>query len=178
MRPTYHDHVLHVADLVDRPGSSRPVELAMAVPEGFTLPLATIREPLQLSAVLESVVDGLLVRGALSVAMRLECARCLDPVDRTVAADVVELFQDPARLAADMEPPEEGYEVRDGHIDLDALLRDALAPATPYRPLCRHDCAGLCVECGTNLNERACTCADDHVDPRWTALRDLDLPSD
>ena len=178
MRPTYHDHVLNVADLVDRPGASRPVDLDVGVPDGFALPLATIGEPLHLGGVIESVVDGLLVRGALSVSMRLECARCLEPVDVDVDADVVELVQDPARLVTDVEPPEAGYEIREGHIDLDALLRDALAPATPYQPLSRPDCAGLCGECGTNLNDRACSCADDVVDPRWAVLRDLDLPSD
>jgi uncharacterized protein len=178
MHPTYHDHVLNVADLIDRPGTSRRVELDVAVPDGFALPLASIREPLRLVGVLESVVDGLLVRGTLSVCMRLECARCLEPIDADVDADVVELFQDPARLPPGLEPPEEGYEISEGHIDLDALLRDTLAPATPYQPLCHLDCAGLCAECGTNLNERACTCADDDVDPRWAVLRDLDLPSE
>jgi uncharacterized protein len=177
MRPTYHDHMLHIADLVDRPGTSRRVDLDMGAPEGFTLPLATVREPLHLAAVIESVVDGLLVRGALTVSMRLECARCLEPLDREVAADIVELFGDPARTPADAEPLDEGYEIREGHIDLDALLRDALAPAAPTQPLCRRDCAGLCAHCGTNLNDRVCTCADDHVDPRWATLTQLDRES-
>ena len=44
MRPTYHDHVLNVADLIDRPGTSRRVQFDVAVPEGFTLPLATIHD--------------------------------------------------------------------------------------------------------------------------------------
>jgi uncharacterized protein len=175
MRQTYHDHVLNVADLIDRPGASRRVNLDVAAPDGFALPLATIREPLHLAGVIERVVDGLLVRGALSVRMELECARCLEPVDGDVEADVVELFQDPVRLPTDVERPEAGYEIREGHIDLDALLRDALAPSTPFQPLCRLDCAGLCAQCGTNLNVAACTCADDDVDPRWAALRDLDL---
>jgi uncharacterized protein len=178
MQPTYHDHVLNVADLLDRPGTSRRLDLDVALPEGFALPLVTIREPLHLAGVIESVVEGLLVRGALAVSMRLECARCLEPIDADAHADVVELFQDPARLAGDMEPPEEGYEIRDGHIDLDALLRDTLAPAAPYQPLCRVDCAGLCAQCGANLNDARCACADDAVDPRWSALRDLDLGRD
>ncbi len=178
MRPTYHDHVLNVTDLVDQPGASRRLDLDVAVPEGFELPLVFLREPLHLAGVIESVVDGLLVRGALSVTVRLDCARCLEPVQTELAADVVELFSDPARVARDAEAPEAGYEIREGHIDLDALLRDSLAPATPYQPLCRRGCRGLCAQCGTNLNHRQCTCRDEHVDPRWSALADLDLPAD
>jgi uncharacterized protein len=30
--------------------------------------------------------------------------------------------------------------------------------ALPVQPLCREDCAGLCVRCGTDLNAGACSC--------------------
>ena len=176
MRSTHHDHVLNVADLVGRPGASRRVDLDVAVPDGFAVPLATVLEPLHLEGVLESVVDGVLVRGALTVALRLECARCLEPLEEEVATDVVELYSDPERTAVATEDLEEGYEVREGHIDLDGLLRDALAPTAPTQPLCRAECAGLCDQCGANLNEHACGCADEVGDPRWAVLRDLDLP--
>lgn len=172
----YHDHVLNVSDLIDRPGSSRQVHLAVARPDEFELPLVDVREPLHLDGVVESVVDGLLVRGALRADLSLECARCLEPVEERARADVVELFVDPLRLTAGDDEPEAGYEIVDGHIDLDALLRDSLAPATPYRPLCRPDCAGLCASCGANLNETSCACRDVEVDSRWAVLGELDVP--
>lgn len=178
MASVHHDHMLKVTDLIDRPGASRQVRLAVPPPEDLELPLVVVREPLELDGVIESVVDGLLVRGALHADLALECARCLAPTGERARADVVELFVDPARVPPDAEPPEPGYEITDGHIDLDALLRDSLAPAAPRKPLCRPDCAGLCAECGANLNEGACSCADDDVDPRWAALGELDLPED
>lgn len=173
-----HDHMLKVADLVDRPGASRQVQLAVPVPADFRLPLVAVREPLELDGVIESVVDGLLVRGSLHVDLALECARCLAPLNERVGAEVVELFVDPARVPPEAEPPEPGYEITDGHIDLDALLRDSLAPAAPSQPLCRPDCAGLCASCGANLNERACGCRDEAADPRWAALADVEVPDD
>lgn len=169
------DTVLTVTDLVDRPGSSRPVDLAVDVPTGLPLPLVEVDEPLRLAGVIESVVDGLLVRGQLLAHVRLHCARCLTPVEDDVHSDVVEHFAVPAGVDED---PEAGYEIREGTIDLDTLLRDALAPAAPYQPLCRPDCQGLCATCGTNRNERACDCADRDVDPRWAPLAGLRLPSD
>ena len=38
-------------------------------------------------------------------------------------------------------------------IDLEPLLRDEVVLDLPFQPLCREDCAGLCVECGANLND-------------------------
>lgn len=169
------DHVLQVTDLIDRPGASRQVDLALPVPEEFELPLASVTEPLALDAVVESVVDGMLVRGVLTAEVTLACARCLKPIPGDSNVDVVELFPDPAALE-DGDEADEGYELRDGVIDVRALLRDGLASVIPYRPLCRPDCAGLCERCGRDLNEGDCGCADEEIDPRWEALRGLQLP--
>lgn len=168
-----HETVLAVTDLVDRPGASRLVDLAVDVPDGLSLPLVDVDEPLRLAGVIESVVDGLLVRGRLVAHVRLSCARCLAAVEEDVQADVVEHFAVPAGLDED---PEVGYEIHEGTIDLDTLLRDALAPATPYQPLCRADCLGLCASCGANRNEVSCDCADRDTDPRWAPLAGLRLP--
>jgi uncharacterized protein len=177
MTAAQHDRVLKVADLVDAPGTSRRVDLDVPAPEGFELPLVELREPLRLRGVVESVVDGLLVRGELSAEVAASCARCLEPVTEVVTTDVTELFADPSRTPAeDLAELDEGYEIRDGQIDLDALLRDALAPALPARPLCREDCRGLCAECGQNRNEGDCDCAETDADPRWAALEGLSLP--
>jgi uncharacterized protein len=44
----------------------------------------------------------------------------------------------------------------------------------PFQPLCRDDCAGLCVECGANLNENPNHRHESDLDPRWAALRGLE----
>lgn len=148
----------------------------MDVPEDLVHALMEVHFPLRLDAVIESVVDGLLVRGSLEARMRMSCARCLVDIDDDVRTDVVELFADPA--APDGDELEPGYEIHEGTIDLDTLLRDALVPAVPYQPLCRAECQGLCASCGINLNEAACDCADTVVDPRWAPLEGLRLPPD
>lgn len=170
------DHLLNVADLVERPGASREVDLGLAVPDDFDMPLASVYEPVRLVGVIESVVDGLLVRGALRATLGLSCARCLQPVSRDVHIDAVELYMDPAQLDDDDEEVEPGYELADGYLHLGALLRDGLSAAIPYRPLCREDCLGLCADCGADRNETPCDCAEQATDPRWESLRDLRLP--
>lgn len=183
MTSSLHDTVLQVADLIDRPGSSRRVDLALATPPGLELPLATVIEPIRLVADVASVVEGLLVRGRLTTDVRVQCSRCLADLDISVTADVAELFTDPARaeeLGPGVDPAdvvEEGYEIADGRIDLDTLVRDALVPAVPYQPLCDAACRGLCPVCGANRNEVDCDCAESAGDSRWAALEGLRLPN-
>ena len=169
------DRLLRVADLLDRPGASRRVDLALPAPGDLALDLAEVVGDIRLEGVVESVVDGLLVRGELSATLAMPCARCLTDMTADVTADVVELFTDPAD-AADDDEVEAGYEIHDdATINLDTLLRDALVPAVPYRPLCNEDCQGLCAQCGTNRNEAHCDCVDVRTDARWAALEGLQL---
>ena len=64
---------------------------------------------------------------------------------------------------------EELYPIVDETIDLGLLARDAVVLELPMAPLCREDCAGLCVQCGANRNEGDCGCVAPR-DPRWANL--------
>lgn len=171
------DRVLSVADLVGRPGSSRPLDLELAPPDDLDQALLRMGSPVRLTGVLESVVDGILVRGELSTVVQAQCGRCLKDIEEPVRADVVELFRDPSEVDPDDEQ-EVGYEIREARIDLDVLVRDALAPALPYAPVCDQGCKGLCATCGADLNEAPCDCTDERNDARWAALEGLRLPPD
>ncbi|MDP8977341.1 MAG: DUF177 domain-containing protein [Actinomycetota bacterium] len=167
------DSRLNVADLLDRPGAFRRVDVELAVPDDLDLALAELPGHARLVGIIESVVGGLLVRGTLRAPLLLRCARCLAPVESDATSEVVELYADPGRAAAaEVEP---GYVIRDALLDLGVLLRDALVPAVPYRPLCHADCLGLCATCGVDRNEASCACVSIRVDPRWDALRGLRL---
>ena len=56
---------------------------------------------------------------------------------------------------------------------LAALCPDLLE--LPLAPLCNPDCAGLCATCGANHNLTRCECVTSEIDPRWAALRSLEL---
>jgi uncharacterized metal-binding protein YceD (DUF177 family) len=59
------------------------------------------------------------------------------------------------------------------HLDLTEAVRQALVVEQPMAPLCRPDCAGLCPECGADLNAGPHSCAAEPEDSRWAALRAL-----
>jgi uncharacterized protein len=60
-----------------------------------------------------------------------------------------------------------------GNLDVSQWARDAVALALPDKILCRPDCAGLCGECGKNLNDEPHEHATEVRDPRWAALEAL-----
>jgi DUF177 domain-containing protein len=184
MASRLHDTVLPVSELIDQPGVSRRLDLALPVPQGLDLPLVQVVEPVRLAGEVASVVEGLLVRGRLMATLRVQCARCLVDLQMETATDVAELFTDPARAArwpgdaAAQDVIEEGYEIIDNRIDLDTLVRDALLPTVPFQPLCDTACRGLCPMCGSNRNDVDCVCVHPVVDSRWAALEGLRLPSE
>jgi uncharacterized protein len=163
--------VVSVSDLLDHAGASRAIAVELSAPEDGDRSLVQRIAPVRLEGVLESLVDGILVRGTLRTRVHMTCARCLEPLAVDVEADVAELYAEPGQ---DSEV-EEGYEIRDGVIDLDHLVRDALLPRIPVAPRCREDCRGLCPSCGSNLNEGDCDCEPDDRDLRWSALEGLRL---
>ena len=171
-----------ITDIVDRPGASRPIRDAVDAGAFGTDPWGpaegALLDPVELDLHLDSVVDGILVRGTLGFTLDLPCGRCLVPQRTHRDVHVVELFVDPAKREDD-EDDEPGYDLLDAAtaIDLSTMVRDALLLGLPLRILCREDCQGLCPDCGADRNVTDCGHTDrDPVDPRWSALADLDLP--
>ena len=61
----------------------------------------------------------------------------------------------------------------DHFLDLRPVLRDLVIVSTPTHVLCKLDCAGLCPDCGQNLNQGTCDCQREDIDPRLAALKAL-----
>src|SRR3954466_9620861 len=98
------------------------------------------------------------------------CMRCLEPPAPVTSVDVREVHQ-----------PGGGEEltspyVHDDELDLSGWARDAYALALPAQVVCTPECAGLCPECGENLNRAEAGHHHDRApDPRWAKLRELRL---
>jgi uncharacterized protein len=97
------------------------------------------------------------------------CMRCL-------ADAVLDLSIDAREYQA--ANPAEDEELRSPYVADDQLLvsdwaRDALILELPVQILCRPDCAGLCPECGRDLNAEPHTHDETPADPRWGALEEL-----
>ena len=58
-------------------------------------------------------------------------------------------------------------------INLSNDVRDYMILSIPMKRLCKEDCKGLCVKCGSDLNEKQCECEDSEIDDRWKVLTKL-----
>ena len=50
------------------------------------------------------------------------------------------------------------WSLKDNCIDLKSTLLETLIVEIPLKNLCSKNCEGMCLECGKNLNYKACSC--------------------
>jgi uncharacterized protein len=128
--------------------------------------------PIDFSLRLEAVVEGVLVTGTAVVHLEGSCARCLEEIASTEEVDIQELFCYSNKELDD----DETSRIEGDLIDLEPVLRDAVVLNLPFTPLCRPDCAGLCPDCGANLNSDPDHEHDEAIDPRWAHLVEWTQP--
>ncbi len=111
--------------------------------------------------------NGYALRLRFTASLEGPCMRCLEPAAPAFEVDAREVSQ-----------PGGGDElsspyVADEELALAQWARDALALALPAQIACREDCAGLCGQCGANLNDDPGHHHEAAPDPRWAKLGEL-----
>jgi uncharacterized protein len=111
--------------------------------------------------------NGYALRLRFDAALEGPCMRCLEPASPTFEVDAREVSQ-----------PGGGEELSSPYVSEEELAlaqwaRDALALTLPGQLTCRADCAGLCSQCGANLNEDPEHHHEAARDPRWAKLGEL-----
>jgi uncharacterized protein len=101
----------------------------------------TFVSPFEITAKVTRAEDEVLA--AVTVKSRYEsfCSRCLEAITQDWAMEFM--------LTFDVKEYSE-------FIELDDDIRQELILNMPARILCRAQCKGLCVDCGTNLNAEEC----------------------
>jgi uncharacterized protein len=93
--------------------------------------------------------QGLLAQCEFYAQISQECVRCLTSFDQPLRTTFSELYAFDTRST-----DESGLVIpEDGNIDLEPIVYEYLLLEVPISPVCREDCKGLCVFCGSNLNE-------------------------
>jgi uncharacterized protein len=121
---------------------------------------------------------SILAKCALSTDVELACSRCLSLFRYHLTLNFEEEYSptvDVVSGAALPLPEEAGAFTIDEHhiLDLTEAIRQYTLLAIPMKPLCHKDCAGLCQNCGHNLNQGRCDCPEEDIDPRWSKLTEF-----
>ena len=116
--------------------------------------------------------------GHVQTTLELPCGRCLEPFTTPVDQTFDLRYQPHAENAGEGEREIEEDDLttafyENDEIDLGHLMQEQFLLSLPMKPLCREDCKGLCVVCGTNLNTASCDCKREWEDPRLAALKTL-----
>jgi uncharacterized protein len=152
------------------PGEGRRLDLSVPV-ERFSFGGESYGvEPREVPVVLDvsrMTGQGYSLRLRFTATLEGPCMRCLGAAAPGFAVDAREIDQ-----------PGGGDEltspyVAEDELDLTQWARDALALALPAQLVCRDECAGLCPQCGANLNEDPAHAHEAAPDPRWAKLREL-----
>jgi uncharacterized protein len=114
--------------------------------------------------------------GSLRATVSFECDRCLKPLSTPIEQSFDLLYLPPLGAGEEHELHDDDLDIafyQGQAIDVDDLVREQVELALPMARLCSENCLGLCPECGANLNDGACSCATEQIDPRWAALKDF-----
>jgi len=128
-----------------------------------------------------------LVRARFHVPLSGQCKRCLEPLSLDEGVELIRTYvpEDGAQQKSERRGEESEDSFDPGlvdeetyagkEIDLAPAVREQILLQIPSSPLCREECLGLCPRCGKNLNEGECGCDRAVVDPRWAALKGIQL---
>ena len=143
-------------------------------------PDCVLTEDVKIQGRLEKIGHEILCQGLLETGLLVTCTRCLIgfsfPVKNKLRVHfIARVENDKTRKEielTDLDFEQEFYE--EGRIDLSCPVRDLILLSLPQVRLCDKDCAGLCPQCGVNLNAKNCGCKTDEVcDPRLAVLQQL-----
>ena len=174
-----------VSDLLRQPGGRREVRRTLTSP-GYRVGASEV--PAGVDVEVDLVVgatadpDTLALTGTIRAPWTGECRRCLDPVEGELEIEVHEIFSRAPAASAD----DDVWPIEDEHIDVAAIVADAVLLELPLTPLCGPDCRGPApdeypahpAEQGSGGDGGASDEPDDAPagpprDPRWAALDEL-----
>ncbi len=161
----------------DIPDNGLRLELRES-PQDIQLEIDEIRVSghLEFKGRLDRLEKDVIVRGNLNTTVDVVCARCLEnfqlPVSSPVEVEYRLRVERPQEEEIELiEEDADVYYYTQDRLNLEEALRDQILLAVLLKPLCLTDCKGLCPGCGANLNQGACGCPQENVDPRLEALK-------
>lgn len=130
--------------------------------------------PLHAYITVRKAGEEVYVKGRIETLLSFVCSRCLVPFEFPVSSAF-----DLVYLPEELEEPREELDSDDLNvsfyhsrmIDLREVVLEQLNLTFPIKPLCSHDCQGICPVCGKNINSGDCSCVTEDSDSRLEKLK-------
>ena len=112
------------------------------------------------------------VQGEADVTLRMNCDRCLKPVDEVLHLDFEQEVFSPEVARPDSTDDDQPY-MEDYQLNVEELVNTEITVNLPMKVLCKADCKGICRQRGKDLNTGSCECDAFVPDPRMAAIKDI-----
>lgn len=121
--------------------------------------------------------QGVLVDGWVDLILEMACTRCLKDFEQPTHVAFEARFYPTVDVVTGMPvspvDEEDAFPIDEHHlIDVSEAIRQQIWLDLPMVTLCKEDCAGLCSQCGKDLNLGPCAC-EPEVDTRFSILKTL-----
>lgn len=107
-----------------------------------------------------------------SINLQMNCDRCLKDVEEKIDVSIDTVLIEPDGFH-EIDEEEQGIFMEGYELDTTKLIENELIMSLPMKILCKEDCKGLCLKCGSNLNDGDCGCDRFVPDPRMAAIQDI-----
>ncbi len=148
-----------------------PIEMEEFIYEGTSCKIAR-KEPVKLT-ICNLGDRKVLIEGTARLSIIIFCARCLKELHYPMEISISKEMDFKLTQEERVEELDEANYIIGFNLDVDILIRDEIIIGFPMRLLCSDECKGICMHCGTNLNESSCDCDNTVLDPRMSAIRDI-----
>ena len=161
-------------------GTVDTVAVHLDFPAGFVsdMPGIDFDTPFTLEGKITDSAGYMRLEASASVPYGTVCARCLKPLRRSceITVDKTVAVKESLENADAGEIEDQYILIENGNVSLDDAVGEQLYMNMPWKILCREDCRGLCQYCGQDLNEKQCSCEEEHkktVNPSFAKLGEL-----
>ena len=116
---------------------------------------------------------GVWASARLKTASTSSCCRCLNgyehPILMSIEEEISQSHERKMGTTVDCEPTEVLSIDSNQILDLTDAIHQYASLSLPMKPICHPDCKGLCLLCGSDMNQSPCKC-DTRIS-RWDGLR-------
>lgn len=125
-------------------------------------------KPIKVSGQVKNSTGIVTIQAKAEFTLSLICDRCAEKIEKSFIVDINHTLV----TELNDENNDELIVINSFHYDLDPLVTEDIILSLPSKILCKQNCAGICTQCGKNLNEGPCSC-EKESDPRWDVLSQL-----